>query len=289
VGGKKLYGNYLIQMFVNGILLAGIYAVVTTGLNIIYGVIRIVNFCHGEMLSLAMYLSYWFFALYGISPYLSIPFVCIALFIVGALIQALVIEGAPHETQGVLTLGLYLAMQGLMLFMWTSDYRVIDLPSFSINFLGAYIGIYRLVALVGVIIVTIIFYVALIKTRFGIVMRAVVQDPIMAEWLGINTKMVRIISFGLGALLAGLAGALLIPIYYVYPGSGLSFALMGWVVMVLGGLGNFIGALFGSLIIGITESVVASLYNAQLAPAISLIIFFIIILIRPQGLVGSKR
>jgi len=281
--------NILIQAIINGVLLAGIYALVTAGLNIVYGVIRIVNFCHGELLGLSMYLTYWFFELYGIHPYLSIPLVCIILLLVGALIQILVVEGAPHEAQGVLTLALYMAMQGGMLILWTSDYRVINLPPISINLLGVFISIHKAVALIGVIITTILFYFALFKTRYGMIMRAVVQDPEAAEWLGVNTKRVRIVSFGLGALLAGLAGALLIPIYYAYPGAGLPFALMGWVIMVLGGLGNFMGALAGSLIIGVTESVISTLYNAQMARAISLMIFFVVILIKPQGLAGGKR
>lgn len=279
----------LIQAIVNGVLLAGIYALVTAGLNIVYGVIRIVNFCHGELLGLSMYLSYWFFELYGMHPYLSIPIVCVALFLVGAFIQTFVVEGAPHEAQGVLTLALYMAMQGCMLIFWTSDYRVVSLPSPSINILGVFISAYRAFALLGVIVTTILFYFTLFKTRHGMVMRAVIQDPEMAEWLGVDAKKVRIISFGLGALLAGLAGALLIPIYYTYPGAGLPFALMGWVIMVLGGLGNFMGALAGSFIIGITESIVSTLYNAQMARAISLMVFFVIILIKPQGLTGGKR
>jgi len=278
----------LAQVIINGALLAGIYALVTAGLNIIYGVTRIVNFCHGELLSFSMYLSYWFFVLYGLHPYLSIPIVCAVLFLIGALIQILVVEGAPHETQGVLTLSLYLIMQGCMLAFWRSDYRVVELPPTSVCILGVYVSTLRATALVGVIIITILFYFVLFKTKYGMMMRAVVQDPEVAEWLGIDTKRVRIISFGLGALLAGLAGGLLIPIYYVYPGAGLSFALMGWVIMVLGGLGNFMGALVGSFIIGITESIVSTLYNAQLARAVSLIIFFVFILIKPQGLMGGR-
>ena len=281
--------NFLAQVLINGVLLAGIFALVTSGLNLVYGVIRIVNFCHGELLGLAMYLSYWFFTFYNLHPYLSIPITCIILFIIGILIQTFVIEGMPHEAQGVLTLALYMAMQGCMLFVWTSDYRVVNLPSASINIFGVFVSVYRAVALIGVTITTILFYVVLFKTRSGIVMRAVVQDPEMAELLGVNTRKVRIISFGLGALLVGLAGALLIPIYYVYPGAGLPFALIGWIVMVMGGLGNFVGALIGSSIIGITEAIVSSIYNADLARAVSLMIFFIILLVRPQGLIYGER
>lgn len=278
------------QILINGILLSGIYAIISIGLNIIYGVLKIINFAHGDFLMLAMYVAYWLTALYGFDVYASIPIVSIAMILFGYVISRLLIEPIlkdPELNQIVITLALSIILQNIALILWKADFRSLHIGA-SINIGGIFIPTSRLIASIGALSMVFLLYLTLIKTRFGIRVRAVAQSPEISELSGVNSKHVRISTFILGTLLVSVAGVMILPIYSVYPTVGLEFGMISWIIIVFGGLGSVTGALVASFIVGITESVVGAFYNIELARALMLILFVIILFVRPSGIFGER-
>jgi branched-chain amino acid transport system permease protein len=188
-------------------------------------------------------------------------------------------------------LPLSIILQNIFLILWGADFRSIRTESISYNIAGIlipYNKYNKLIAFIGAIIATITLYIILIRSKLGIWIRAVAQDPITSETLGINARIIRTLVFVIGTISAGLAGILIAPIYYIYPTVGVPFGLIAWVIMVLGGLGSMTGALLASFIIGMFESLIATLYNVELARAFAFIIFIATLAIRPSRLLGDK-
>lgn len=283
----------LILVIINGLVLGGIYALVTLGLNLIMGVMGIINFAHGEFLMIGMYTTYWLFVLFNVPTLASIPltiFVCAA---VSLLTERLLIE--PVLTQGdvnklLITAALSIFLQNIALVLWRADYR--GIPSrgaTTISFFGVTIGLQRLITLFVAFLVTFIFYFLLMKTDTGRRIRAVAQDREAAQLMGINVMRINMLVFALAGMLVGVAAALVAPLYYIYPGCGFVFGLMAWIVMVLGGLGSFEGSLIAALILGLVEALAGWLTNAEVARALAFVIFIIVLLIKPEGLFGRKK
>jgi branched-chain amino acid transport system permease protein len=188
-------------------------------------------------------------------------------------------------------LPLSIILQNIFLILWGADFRSIRTESISYNIAGIlipYNKYNKLIAFIGAIIATITLYIILIRSKLRIWIRAVAQDPITSETLGINARIIRTLVFVIGTISAGLAGILIAPIYYIYPTVGVPFGLIAWVIMVLGGLGSMTGALLASFIIGMFESLIATLYNVELARAFAFIIFIATLAIRPSRLLGDK-
>jgi branched-chain amino acid transport system permease protein len=283
------------QVIINGLLLGGIYALISAGLNLIFGVIKIVNLAHGDFMMLGMYATFWFFSLYGISPFVSIPIVAITLFLIGLLAYKGIIKPlsgrAETEINTILaTAGLGLVLQNVALLLWKSDYRAIQTASSgqSYRVFNIMISTGRLWAFLVVVIVAIIMYYILMKTRIGLHIRAVSQDPQAALLMGINTDKIFTLSFSSGIALVGIAAAIITPIFYVFPTVGSHFNTMAFIIVVLGGLGSFIGALVGGLIIGIVESAAGLIISAELAQVVSLSLFILVLFFRPEGLMGKN-
>lgn len=285
--------SVFIQVLINGILVGGFYALMGMGLNVIFGVMKIVNFCQGELLMLGMYLTYLFNISMGLDPYIAIPLVAIILFIVGGLIQRGLITpllgGASDSNLIFMTVGLMMLMQNAALVAFKSDYRTIQ-TAYSLqnlNIGGQIISLPKLISFIVLLLVTYGLYILLMKTDIGRKIRATSQNPLGAKLVGINIKKMYIITYGLSAALAGIAGALLLPFYYVYPMVGATFTLRAFVVVVLGGLGSIQGAFWGGIVLGLLETLGAFFVGPQFKDSVVFVTFIIILVVR-QKLVMSR-
>ena len=281
------------QLLINGLFLGGVYALVSIGLTLIYGVMYVVNFAHGEFLMLGMYLTYWLFTLAGIHPYVSSIFTAVLLFLFGMLIQRVLVQkilGANILNQILLMLGVSILFTGLAQVFFQADPRTIRLPisAMSLNFGNLIFNIPRLIAFVVSVIVAGILYIFLRVTKFGKAIRACAQSRDAAQLMGINVKMVYMITFGIGSAVTGIAGSMLMPFFPVNPTIGSVFSVTAFVVVVLGTMGNFIGAFVGGLIIGVAETFGGFILGGDMKQIVSMIIFIIVLLLRPQGLFGKK-
>lgn len=283
-------GVILAQVAVSGILLGGVYALISIGLTLIFGVLRVVNFAHGEFLMIAMYASFWLFQLWGVGPYVSMPVVVALLFVVGVVVQFLVIRPilkASASMQIAATVGLSTLLQNLALVIMTANYRSVDTPlSKAVVSAGPILlGVSRLLAFLVALAITGLLFLFLQRTYPGKAIRCTTQDRTAALLMGINIDRVYLITFAIGSALVGVAGALLMPLYPVFPTVGAYFVLVAFVVVVLGGLGNLTGALLGGFIIGLVEAF-SGFYVPELKEAVYFVVFIIVLLIRPTGLFG---
>ncbi len=273
-----------------GLLLGGIYALVSVGLNLIFGVIRVVNFAQGEFVMLGMYGAFACFAVLKLDPYLSIPIVLPALFVIGALTQRFLLAPLKAEPamQIFASFGLLLFLENVIL-AYTRGAAYSVPPSaaqMTIAIGPAQIGLGRLIALLAATAVAIALGLFLKFTLQGKAIRAIVQDRRSALLMGINVDRINIIVFGVGAALAGLAGSLLTPIYTLSPQIGTTFILPAFAVVVLGGLGSVLGAYIGGFIVGMTEAFAGYFLDPALKQAVIFAVFIIVLMVRPSGLFG---
>jgi branched-chain amino acid transport system permease protein len=281
----------ILQLIINGLLLGGMYALISIGLTLIFGVLEIINFAHGEFLMLAMYASFWLFQLYGIDPYVSMLIILPLFFFVGVAVQKVTIQpilNAPPLNQIFMTVGLSMVLQNVALFIWTADYRTVKTAysGLTLKTAGLLISFPRLVAFLlamGLIAALLIF---LKKTYTGKAIRALAQERKAAMLMGINVYRTYQIAFGIGIACVGAAGAMLIPVYFVFPSVGSLFVLIAFVVVILGGYNSLIGSLVGGLIIGVVESFSGFFISPHLKEAIYFVIFILILLFKPAGLFG---
>jgi len=281
----------ILQLIINGLLLGGMYALISIGLTLIFGVLEIINFAHGEFLMLAMYASFWLFQLYGIDPYVSMLIILPLFFFVGVAVQKVTIQpilNAPPLNQIFMTVGLSMVLQNVALFIWTADYRTVKTAysGLTLKTTGLLISFPRLVAFLlamGLIAALLIF---LRKTYTGKAIRALAQERKAAMLMGINVYRTYQIAFGIGIACVGAAGAMLIPVYFVFPSVGSLFVLIAFVVVILGGYNSLIGSLVGGLMIGVVESFSGFFISPHLKEAIYFVIFILILLFKPAGLFG---
>jgi branched-chain amino acid transport system permease protein len=280
----------LMNILVVGLLLGGIYGLVSIGLNLIFGVIRIVNFAQGELVMLGMYGAYACYLMLDMDPYLSILVVVPALFVFGVLIQRFILQPLQNEPsmQIFATFGLLLLLQNIVLAVTRgTGYTVpTDLSSVVIDVAGLKISLVRLIALFAVTIVAVAMSWFLRHTLPGKAIRAVTQDRRAARHMGINVELTFMLTFGIGAALAGLAGTLLAPIYTMSPQIGGNFILAAFAVVVLGGLGSVWGAFIGGFIIGLIEALAGYYLDPALKHAVWFLVFIAVLIIRPGGLFG---
>ncbi|MCL1939227.1 MAG: branched-chain amino acid ABC transporter permease [Desulfovibrionaceae bacterium] len=282
-----------VQLIISGLLIGGVYALISIGLTLIFGVMRIVNFAHGEFLMLSMFLTYWLVVMTGMSPYAALPIVAAIMFFYGAAIYALVIRrtlASPMVVQIFATVGLGMLMSNSALVFWTADYRMLqsDVGAQVLHIAGVQIGVAPLIAFVVAIIVAVALFVFIAFTYTGRSIRATVQDKAAAQLMGVNIDRVFMLTFALGALLVGIAGALLAPIFPVYPTVGITFGTVSFVVVVLGGMGSMTGALLGGLIIGLVETLSGFFIDTGLKQAVYFAVFILVLIFRPNGLFGQK-
>ncbi len=273
----------VLHVLVVGILLGGIYALVSIGLNLIFGVIRVVNFAHGELVMLGMYGVFLAYSQLGLEPYLGAVLVVPALFLFGLIVQRLIIEPLQSESmmQMFATFALLTILQNVVLAITRGEgYSVPELGDIRITAT-------RLIILVAVTLIAVLLHFFLHRTLTGKSIRAVTQDRQAARLMGINVERTFMVTFGIGAALAGLAGALMAPIYTLSPGIGGNFILAAFAVVVLGGLGSVAGAYFGGMIVGIVEAFAGYYIDPELKQAIWFLIFLAVLVVRPTGLFGQ--
>lgn len=280
------------QSLVSGLLLGLIYALVAVGLTIIFGVMDIVNFSHGEFLMFGMYSAFWCFALLHLDPMLSLPLTTVLLFMLGVLVYKIVIRkviNAPILSQIFATFGLMILFRGLAQFFWKPDFRLIKHSSVAgtLNLLGIQFGKPQAIAAVGAIVVTALVYLFLTRTRTGIALEATASDKEAAQLMGIDSEKMFALAWGMGAACAGIAGGLIATFFPIFPEVGANFILIAFVVVNLGGFGSVAGAFWAGIIVGVVEVMGGLLVGPQYKMAIVLALFLAVLMWRPQGLLGK--
>ncbi len=282
----------LLQTLASGVLIGLIYALVAIGLTMIFGVMDIVNFAHGEFLMLGMYSSFWLFALYALDPLITLPLTIIMLFAFGVLLYKLVIVriiNAPMLSQIFTTFGIMILLRGVAQFLWKPDFRSIENSAVagSVKLLGIQLGKPQLVAGVGAIVVTGLIYFFLNKTRLGAALEATASDKEAARLMGIDSHKMFSLAWGIGAACAGAAGVLLSTFFPIFPDVGANFILLAFVVVNLGGFGSVTGAFWAGILVGVIEVMGGLLLGPQYKTAIVLVLFLGVLMFRPQGLMGK--
>ena len=283
-----------VQSLISGILIGGVYALIGIGLTIIFGVMRVINFAHGDILMVGMYGTYYLFAIGHVDPFLSIIITIPLMFLFGAALQKLFINrilGALPQNQILLTIGLGLVMSNTVMLAFTSDYKILTTTysSSSMKILGISVSTPLVISFAITAVITMALYWFLLKTDTGQAIRATAQDREAARLMGINVKRMSMIAMGLGAALAGTAGALISPTYYIFPQVGSAFTLKAFVITVLGGMGSIVGATLGGVLIGVAESVGGVYFGSGWKEVVVFVLFLLVLLFKPSGLFGKSN
>jgi branched-chain amino acid transport system permease protein len=283
-----------LQSLLSGVLVGGVYALIGIGLTLIFGVMRVINFAHGDLLMVGMYVTYYAFTLFHVDPFVSVVIVIPLMFLFGALLQRVFVQrvlDALPQNQILLTIGLGLIMSNTVMLVFTSDYKILSTTysSSAVTILGLSVSEPLAVSFVVTAVITALLYWFLVRTDTGQAIRATAQDREAAQLMGVNVRRMGILAFGIGAALAGTAGALVSPTYYIYPQVGSAFTLKAFVIVVLGGMGSVLGATLGGIIIGAVESLAASYVSSGLKELFVYVLFLVVLLVKPSGLLGKSR
>ncbi len=287
----QITGTMLLQGVVSGLLAGGLYAMVSLGLALIFGVMRVINIAHGTLLMLGAYTTYWLFALYGMNPFLSLIVSIPVLFVVGVLLQKLFVHrvvDAPELSSLLLTFGISIFIANMAMVAWTADYRSVEFLTGSFLLGPIAVSKPRLVTFGFALGITGLAFLFLNKTKTGKAIRATSQQRDVAQVCGINVRRIDLISFGLASSLAGAGGSLVSVMFSVFPEMGQIYVFKSFLVIVLGGAGNYPGAFFGGLILGLVEGLASLLLTAQLSEVIAYILLVIVLLVRPTGLFRGR-
>jgi branched-chain amino acid transport system permease protein len=291
--------SLVLQLLINGVLAGALYAAIAVGLSLVFGIMKVINFAHGTFLMIAMYIGFWIWKGLGWEPYFSMIVTIPALFVLGYLIEGYVIEPVfkkehadVREPIGVLllTCGLGLALNNTALLLFTGTQRNLEIPvsSMAFEFWDVVVSIPRLIAFVGAALVTLALYLFLDRTMAGKAMNATSQDREAARLIGIDDYKLYRLAFALNTTMVGIAGALLLPFFFVFPEVGELFNLKSFIVVVLGGVGSVPGVILGGLVVGLIESFGTHFVSALGAEVIIFIIFVGLLLVRPKGLLGKE-
>lgn len=285
--------SILIPSVLNGVTTGALYALVALGLTLVYGVLHIINFAHGALLMVGLFAVYYLKTVLGIDPYLSLLVLPPAMFALGYGLQRAIITRASHgrdENILLVTLGLAIVIENVALMAFKSDTRIIDTPySFeTVEVLGAFLPKPKVYALFGALATAALLWLLIARTDLGRAIRALAKERKGAELVGIDVEHVYAMTFGLGVACLGIAACLLLPSYYVNPQVGHGFVLIAFTIVVLGGMGSFVGALAGGLIIGVVEAVGGLYLGESLGQIGIFVIFIVVLMLRPTGLLGHR-
>ena len=283
----------ILEAALNGLMTGAVYALIALGLTLIYGVLHIINFAHGALLTCAMFAVWVAWAWLGMDPYLAILPLVPLMFALGYGLQRFVIGPASHGDDGnilLVTLGLSIVLENVLLALFQSDTRTLDTDySFQVVALGPLLLSYpRLIGLGVAVVVTGLLWLVLNRTDTGKAIRAVAKEKLGANLVGIDVPHVYAVTFGLGCACLAVAAGLLMPTFYVNPRIGSAFVLVAFTVVVLGGMGSLPGALLGGLFIGVVESLCGLFLGDSLGQIGIFLIFIAVLLVRPTGLFGAK-
>ena len=281
------------QLIVSTVLLGGIYALIAVGLTLIFGVMRVVNFAHGEFLMIGMYVAFWGFSLLHADPYLVLVVSLPLFFALGWVSYRVVLRPvvhASHNVQVLTTVGLSIALQNLALVLWTADARFLRTGYYAVvvRVAGAAFNLAQIAAFTVAVALTASLFAFMRFSYTGKVMRATAQDRQASALMGIDTDRIYAVTWAVGIACVGAAGVLLAPIYPVYPTAGLQFVLIAYVAVVLGGLGDMAGALIASLVVAAVEVVGSYVIGTAWKEVLYLVLFITILAVRPAGLFGQR-
>jgi branched-chain amino acid transport system permease protein len=282
----------LLQTLLSGLLIGLVYALVAVGLTLIFGVMDIVNFAHGEFLMLGMYASFWGFALWKLDPVLTLPFTALLLFAGGAALYHAVIRriiDAPMLSQIFTSFGLMILLRGVAQYLWKPDFRSVDrtLVAGKVAFAGLQFGLPQVVAALGAVATTGAVWWFLRSTRLGAALEATAADREAAALMGIDSQKMFALAWGIGAACAGVAGALLSTYFPIFPEVGSSFILIAFVLVALGGFGSVAGAFWAGILVGIVEVLGGFLWDPAYKMVLVLSLYLLVVWVRPQGLMGK--
>ena len=281
-------------MLVNGILLGGLYCLLGIGMTLIFGVMRIINACHGDLLMIAMYLAFFLFTATRLDPFVSILVATPALFAIGCGIYSGLIRRMRREFEEsslILTWGIALVLENLFTLAFSADYRsiVTRYSTNTVTLAGISLSVPMAMSFAVAILLTTALYWFLLRSNLGRAIRAIAENRPAAQLMGINVERVQMISYGIGAALAGAAGAAFSSVFYMFPAIGGLFTVKAFEVIVLGGLGNVVGAFFAGILLAVAESLGAIFISSGLKDAVGFLIFVLVLIFRPAGLFGRGR
>jgi branched-chain amino acid transport system permease protein len=284
-----------LQAVLNGILTGSLYALIAMGMALIFGVMRIVNFAHGAFLMLGMYATWVIFEHAHLNPYLGFIPAGMLLFLIGAAVYAGLVRHIPVQAEFMiilLTLGVSLICVDSVLLIFGADYHQLNFALLGKNFrLGPQISLNApwLISFGIALLAAAGLYIFVMRTMFGRAARAIAQNPYSAPLMGINIHRVQAVTFGLGAAAAGVAGGLLLPVFYLYPDVGHLFNLKSFLMVVMGGMGSIEGAAAAGLVLGVVESLTSLYWGNEWALVVDFVIFILVLSLKPSGIFGSQR
>jgi branched-chain amino acid transport system permease protein len=288
-----LSADILAAAVLNGLLTGAVYALIALGLTLIYGVLHIINFAHGAMLTAAMFAVFFAHQGLGLDPYLAAIPLMPSFFAFGYALQRFVIGPAAHgrdEGYLLITLGLAVVIENALLYAFRADTRTLNLDyAFDTVAVGsAFVAVPRLIAFAAAMLVALALWLGLHSTDTGKAIRAVAKEKLGAELSGIDVPHIYALTFGIGSACVAIAACLLIPTYYVNPHAGNGFVLIAFTIVVLGGMGSITGALIGGLLVGVVESLSGLYLGESLGQIGIFVIFIVVLLFRPSGLFGAR-
>jgi branched-chain amino acid transport system permease protein len=283
----------LLASVLNGLMTGAVYALIALGLTLIYGVLHIINFAHGALLTAAMFAVVFVYQLLGLDPYIAAVFVAPLFFLLGYGLQRFIIGPAARgDDRNILlvTLGLAVVIENTLLYAFRADTRTINLPyAFDVVEVGpAFLAVPRIIAFIVVFAVALGLWLVMRWTDTGKAIRAVAKEKLGAELAGIEVAHIYAVTFGLGTACVAIAACLLIPSYYVNPHAGNAFVLIAFTIVVLGGMGSVAGALVAGLFVGVVESLSGYYLGETLGQVGIFVMFILVLLFRPSGLFGER-
>ncbi len=284
----------VIQAILDGLMIGGVYAVISIGLTLVFGVMGIVNFAQAEFLMLGMFVAYYAWAWFGIDPLLAAPIAFVVVFALGAAVQRFLIRRvlkAPEVAQIFLTVGLLIVLENAALLMFGSDFKSVTTPyqTSALRLGPLFVSVPYLAAFLMSVSSGVALWLFMRKSWFGNAMRATAQDPMAARLMGINADGMHRLAFALGVGLTAFGGAVILPYLTVSPTVGDQFVVLMFTVVVLGGLGSVAGAVVGGLAVGIIQSLSALAFPIQLQNLVLFVVFIAVLAFRPNGLLGGAK
>jgi branched-chain amino acid transport system permease protein len=284
--------NEFLQQILNGLAIGSVYTLVALGLTVVFGILGIAHFAHGSLAMFGGYLTFVFSTSIGLSFFASIAMAMPVGAVMGMLIERLAyrpVRDAPHINAFIIALGLTMMLEGGNLLLFGADQVIIQTPYQQVfDFGGIFVAQLRMVVIVTAVTLVAVVTLLLLKTKTGKSVRAVAQNRHAAVLMGVNVNFVSSVVFAISSALGVAAGALIGALLALAPGVGESFAVKGFAVLILGGLGSLPGAILGGLVLGVSESLAAGFLSSAYKDVISFLIMILVLLVMPQGLMGKK-